>query len=61
MEIRIKELLERLARLEGALLEARDDADTARLIQLTIAGYETRIEHLRRHVVTQEVVEHFLG
>lgn len=64
MEIRIQELLVRLAKLEGALLEARSDEDVVHLLQTTIAGYEARIEFLRghaRHVVTERMVEHFLG
>lgn len=60
MEIRIQELLVRLAKLEGALLEARGDVDRRQLIALTIAGYEARIEHLRKKVGTK-CEEHFLG
>lgn len=64
MEIRIKELLERLARLEGALLEHSTDRDIVHLIQTTVAGYEARIEYLRGrvpHVVHDKRIEHFLG
>lgn len=60
MEIRIQELLVRLAKLEGALLEARSDEDVVHLLQTTIAGYEARIEFLRKKVETK-CEEHFLG
>ena len=61
MEIRIRELLERLARLEGALLEHSADENIVHLIQTTVAGYEARIEFLRGRVTVARKVEHFLG
>lgn len=58
-QLRVKELVRRIERLEAALSAASDDDGFVHQLTCLIAGYEARVEYLR---TTQlRVVEHFLG
>jgi len=55
MDARIVELMERVARLEAAMVQRADDEELVHMLQHKVVGYEAWLEALRTR---REIVEH---